>query len=119
MGFPPHHRFPPTEPEGAPIPRTGLLLCQVRTKRTSAPCLKVGFSFSELQWNACFSGRAPMPLTDLIGAPQIAAALVLAQRGLEELYSARSTRALLAAGAHQEGSTYYPVVAAAHLAWIA
>ena len=60
-----------------------------------------------------------MPLTDLIGAPQIAAALVLAQRGLEELYSARNTRALLVAGAHEEGSTYYPVVAAAHLAWIA
>ena len=60
-----------------------------------------------------------MPLTDLIGAPQIAAALVLAQRGLEELYSARNTRALLATGAHEEGSTYYPVVAATHLAWIA
>jgi methyltransferase len=60
-----------------------------------------------------------MPLTDLIGAPQIAAVLVLAQRGLEELYSARHTRALLAEGAHEEGRLYYPVVAATHLAWIA
>jgi methyltransferase len=56
---------------------------------------------------------------DLIGAPQIAALLVLGQRGLEELYSARNTRRLLAAGAHEEASFYYPVVAATHLAWIA
>jgi methyltransferase len=60
-----------------------------------------------------------LPLFDLIGPPQIAAILVLTQRGLEELYSARNTRALLAAGAHEEGSAYYPVVAATHLAWIA
>jgi methyltransferase len=60
-----------------------------------------------------------MSLSDFIGGPQIATVLVLAQRGLEELYSARNTRALLAAGAHEEGSAYYPVVAATHLAWIA
>jgi methyltransferase len=51
--------------------------------------------------------------------PQIAAVLVLAQRGLEELYSARNTKALLARGGREEGSSYYPVVAATHLAWIA
>ena len=56
---------------------------------------------------------------DLIGAPQIAALLVLAQRGLEELHSARNTRSLLAAGAREAGRAYYPVVAVAHLAWIA
>jgi methyltransferase len=56
---------------------------------------------------------------DLIGAPQLAALLVLGQRGLEELYSARNTRRLMASGATEMGRTYYPVVAATHLAWIA
>ncbi len=60
-----------------------------------------------------------MTLSTLIGAPQIAAALVLLQRGGEELYSARNTRALRAAGAHEVGGDYYPVVATTHLAWIA
>jgi hypothetical protein len=60
-----------------------------------------------------------MGLSDLIGAPQIAALLVLLQRGLEELYSARNTRHLLAEGGREVGSVYYPVVAATHLAWIA
>lgn len=60
-----------------------------------------------------------MPLFGFIGAPQIAAVLVLAQRGLEELYSARHTKALLAEGGREEGSAFYPVVAAAHLASIA
>ena len=54
-----------------------------------------------------------------IGAPQIVALLILIQRGLEELYSARNTRALLARGAREEGASYYPVVAVAHLSWIA
>jgi methyltransferase len=58
-------------------------------------------------------------LPDLIGAPQVAALLVLVQRGLEELHSARNTRALLAAGAREVGREYYPVVAVTHLAWIA
>jgi len=56
---------------------------------------------------------------DLIGAPQLAALLVLAQRGLEELYSSHNTRRLGASGATEMGRTYYPVVAATHLAWIA
>ena len=60
-----------------------------------------------------------MSLSHLIGAPQIAALLVLGQRGLEELYSGRNTRRLLAQGATEAGATYYPVVAATHLAWIA
>lgn len=60
-----------------------------------------------------------MALLDLIGGPQLAALLVLLQRGAEELYSARNTQRLLAAGAHEAGSAYYPVVAATHLAWIA
>ena len=60
-----------------------------------------------------------MVLFASIGAPQIAALLVLAQRGLEELYSARNTKSLLAQGAYEVGADYYPVVAATHLAWIA
>ncbi len=60
-----------------------------------------------------------MNLYDFIGAPQIAALLVLAQRGLEELYSARNTRRLRTIGASEAGSIFYPVVAATHLAWIA
>jgi methyltransferase len=53
------------------------------------------------------------------GAPQIAALLVLVQRGLEEVYSERNTRALLAEGGREAGRDYYPVVAITHLAWIA
>ena len=58
-------------------------------------------------------------ISDVIGVPQIVALLVLAQRGLEEIYSARNTRALLAAGGEEAGQSYYPVVATTHLAWIA
>ena len=60
-----------------------------------------------------------MTLLNLIGPPQFAAILLLIQRGCEEYYSARNTRALLAVGAHEIGADYYPVVAATHLAWIA
>lgn len=60
-----------------------------------------------------------MSFLNLIGAPQIAAVLVLIQRGAEELYSARNTRVLIAAGAREVGQDFYPVVAATHLAWIA
>jgi methyltransferase len=60
-----------------------------------------------------------LPLFGFIGAPQIAAILLLAQRGLEELYSARNTQMLLAQGAHEVGAGYYRIVAATHLAWIA
>ena len=60
-----------------------------------------------------------MAILDFFGAPQIAALLLLVQRGLEELHSARNTRALIAEGAHEVGHGYYPVVAATHLAWIA
>jgi len=56
---------------------------------------------------------------DLIGPPQVAALVILAQRGLEEMFSRRNTQALLAAGAHEAGADYYPVVAVMHLAWIA
>jgi methyltransferase len=58
-------------------------------------------------------------LEQSFGGPQIAAVLILLQRGLEEIYSARNTRALLAAGGREEGRDYYPVVAVTHLAWIA
>ena len=58
-------------------------------------------------------------VSNLIGMPQIAAILLLIQRGCEEYYSARNTEALLAVGAHEIGADYYPVVAATHLAWIA
>jgi methyltransferase len=56
---------------------------------------------------------------DWFGWPQVAALLVLLQRGVEELYSAHNTRKLLAEGGHEEGRDYYPVVAITHLAWIA
>ncbi len=56
---------------------------------------------------------------DWFGWPQVAALLLLLQRGAEELYSARNTRNLLAQGGHEEGRDYYPVVAITHLAWIA
>ena len=56
---------------------------------------------------------------DLIALPQFAAVLVLCQRGLEELHSARNTRALLDQGGREEGRDYYPVVAVTHLAWLA
>lgn len=58
-------------------------------------------------------------LADIIGPPQVAALLVFLQRGLEELHSQRNTRALIAEGAVEAGRSYYPVVAVAHLAWIA
>lgn len=58
-------------------------------------------------------------MTDLIGAPQIVAVLILIQRGLEDLHSARNTRRLLKEGGFETGRAYYPVVAVAHLAWVA
>jgi methyltransferase len=58
-------------------------------------------------------------LDHLLGPAQIAALLVLLQRGFEELYSRRNTRRLIAEGAHEEGRDYYPVVAVTHLAWLA
>jgi methyltransferase len=57
-------------------------------------------------------------LSDL-GYPQIAALLILLQRGLEELHSRRNTRRLLQQGAVEAGRSYYPVVAISHAAWIA
>ncbi|HTV67207.1 MAG TPA: isoprenylcysteine carboxylmethyltransferase family protein [Rhizobiaceae bacterium] len=58
-------------------------------------------------------------MPDWLGWPQALALLVLLQRGLEELHSQRNTRRLLAEGAAEAGSDYYPVVAITHLAWIA
>lgn len=55
----------------------------------------------------------------ILGPAQIAALMVLLQRGLEELHSARNTRKLIAQGAKEYGKEYYPVVAATHLGWIA
>jgi methyltransferase len=53
------------------------------------------------------------------GLPQLAALLILLQRGLEELYSQYNTRRLLRRGAYEVARDYYPVVAATHLCWIA
>lgn len=58
-------------------------------------------------------------LEQSFGFPQIAALLILLQRGLEELYSARNTKRLIAEGAQEVGRDYYPIVAITHLAWIA
>jgi methyltransferase len=58
-------------------------------------------------------------LEQSFGAAQIAALLILLQRGLEEIYSARNTARLIAEGGREAGRDYYPVVAITHLAWIA
>jgi methyltransferase len=70
----------------------------------------------------CRSPRNPgkdAMLEQSLGAPQIAALLILLQRGFEEFYSARNTARLIAAGGREAGRDYYPVVAITHLAWIA
>jgi methyltransferase len=56
---------------------------------------------------------------DLFGPPQLAALLILVQRGLEELHSQRNTRRLLQEGGSEHGRDFYPVVATTHLCWIA
>jgi methyltransferase len=61
----------------------------------------------------------PLTLVSFVGTPQIAAFLLLLQRGAEELYSAHNTRALLLWGGREIGSDYYPMVVTTHLAWIA
>lgn len=58
-------------------------------------------------------------IADWIGPPQVAALLVLAQRGAEELWSRRNTARLLAGGGREEGAAFYPVVAATQLVWLA
>jgi hypothetical protein len=63
--------------------------------------------------------RPERMLSDELGYPQIAALLILLQRGLEELHSQRNTRRLLHRGAVEAGRDYYPVVAISHAAWIA
>lgn len=60
-----------------------------------------------------------MSLADALGPAQIAALLVLAQRGAEELWSRRNETALRAQGAVESGGDFYPVVAVSHLAWLA
>ena len=56
---------------------------------------------------------------DWFGIPQIAAILILLQRGVEEYISQVNTKRLLAADGREAGADYYPVVAVAHLSWIA
>lgn len=60
-----------------------------------------------------------LPDIPFLGWPQIGALLVLAQRGLEELYSTRNMRRLLAAGGREEGREYYRVIVVAHMTWLA
>jgi methyltransferase len=55
----------------------------------------------------------------VLGSPQAGALLVLAQRGLEELYSRRNAKRLLAAGAVESGRGYYPVMVIGNLSWLA
>lgn len=54
-----------------------------------------------------------------LGPAQVAALLVLAQRGLEQLHSNRNTKRLLARGAREAGQGFFPVVAVTHLMWLA
>ena len=63
--------------------------------------------------------RGSGSLNDLLGPAQVFAALLLFQRGVEELHSQRNTRRLLREGAVEIGADYYPVVAVTHLCWIA
>jgi methyltransferase len=58
-------------------------------------------------------------LAEYFGTPQIAATCILLQRGLEELLSRQNTRRLMHLGGREVGREYYPVVAVAHLSWIA
>jgi methyltransferase len=60
-----------------------------------------------------------LPDIPFLGWPQIGALLVLAQRGLEELYSTRNMKRLLAAGGREEGREYYRVIVVAHMTWLA
>jgi methyltransferase len=66
-----------------------------------------------------FENHERAMLDQSFGVPQIAALLLLLQRGLEELYSARNTARLIADGGREAGRDYYPVVAITHLGWIA
>lgn len=68
---------------------------------------------------SCQPAGDPSMFSFSFGLPQLIALLVLIQRAAEEVYSARNTRALRAAGAKEAGRSYYPVVATTHLAWIA
>jgi hypothetical protein len=45
--------------------------------------------------------RGKSMVSEAIGLPQLAASLVLLQRGAEEVHSARNTHALLAAGVYK------------------
>ena len=56
---------------------------------------------------------------EALGLPQLAALLILIQRGLEELYSQHNTRRLVSQGATEAGREFYPVVAVTHLGWVA
>jgi methyltransferase len=60
-----------------------------------------------------------LPDLSPLGWPQVGALVVLLQRALEELYSARNTRRLLKAGAVEVARGYYRVIIVAHLAWLA
>ena len=71
-------------------------------------------------WPIASRHREGLPhMREEMFAPQLAALLLLVQRGIEELISRRNTRRLLDDGAREEGRDYYPVVAITHLGWIA
>jgi hypothetical protein len=106
-------------PEGEPIRSRPSPRCLSFRGAGLRPCHLRQPSFTDKSFAPVLLRKPQLPVLGLIGAPQLAAILVLGQRGLEELYSARNTRALLVAGSREVGSAYYPVVAATHLAWIA
>jgi methyltransferase len=60
-----------------------------------------------------------LPDIPFLGWPQIGALLVLGQRGIEELYSTRNTKRLLAAGGTEMSADYYRLIVVAHMAWLA
>jgi methyltransferase len=53
------------------------------------------------------------------GPPQLAALLILLQRGFDDVLSRRNTHRLLEQGGLESGRDYYTVVAVTYLAWIA
>lgn len=55
----------------------------------------------------------------MLGVPQIAALLVVAQRLGELVYARRNTKRLFAAGGVEHGAGHYPLIAALHGSWLA
>jgi hypothetical protein len=94
---------PETGPRGEPIRSRPSPRCLSFRGAGLRPCHLRQPSFTDKSSAPVLLRKPQLPVLGLIGAPQLAAILVLGQRGLEELYSARNTRALLVAGSREVG----------------